>query len=93
MVFSHALLIGLSIGAGLATPIISESEAALVPHHARGDLSASAFTGVKPRPDLHNIQCYACLMEECPEVNRYHANETIWMKCTVQGTTAPQFGE
>jgi hypothetical protein len=77
----------------VASPISDPSKTVSSEHDARGDLTALAFTSNVPRPDLYSVPCFACLMEECPEVRRYGANETIWMKCSLGGTLSPAFGE
>ncbi|CAI6336260.1 unnamed protein product [Periconia digitata] len=55
------------------------------------EFAPAAFTDMMPRPDLFSIPCFACLMEECPEVRRYAANTTIWTKCNLAGTLYPGF--
>lgn len=93
MAILQLLLLGLCAHFGIATPINSESAPSGSSHNARNDLSPAAFWPQTPRPDLYSIPCFACLMEECPEVRRYAANETVWTKCDLTGTMAPEFGE
>jgi hypothetical protein len=52
---------------------------------ARNELTENAFRYYKPRPDLHSIPCFSCVLEECPQVRTYGANETIYMKCLLRG--------
>jgi hypothetical protein len=70
-----------------------ESASGTLKNDARDDLAPSAFTAVTARPDLFSIPCFACVMEECPEVQRYGANATIWTKCTLSGTLSPAIVE
>ena len=95
MMFQCLILVALGLQFQLAFSVAVKGEAALATQHdgTEDHFSPSAFVDLMPRPDLFSIPCFACLMEECPEVRRYPANTTIWTKCNVAGTLSPGFGE
>lgn len=93
MILKRLISLGLQLYPVIAVAIEGRSTSATEQDGAPDDFAPSAFTDMMPRPDLYSIPCYACLMEECPELRRYPANTTIWTKCNLAGTLAPAFRE